>query len=497
MFSEAGTVEPPVEPCAEHVWDQGTVTRAATCQKEGEKTFTCTVCGETKTEQIEKAAHTPGQLTETIVKPATETEAGEKKITIKCAVCGAVISATTAIIPAGNGHQWDEGTVSEEPTCQQTGVIIYLCEDCGEIKKVTLPKLDHDLHHVTNPATCTIEGIEYDVCTMCDTIFNKVVTPKLPHSWDEGVVTKEPAATEEGVRTYTCTVCGEKKEEAIPTTGCEHQWNGGEVTKAATCKEQGEKTYTCALCGETKTESIPLGDHSFGPWKFLKAPNYREGGQSERTCKVCGYVETKDYDKIIPDHVKEDEDTDVSVGYMDDTYDSDIELKVTNVFDGASYNFLNKEKTNFQFEIYDIATLKDGQPVQPSGKVLVKLPIPADYSRDHLVIYYVTNTGILEKMDMWIEGDFACFEAKHFSAYALVDESREVIRLGDVDGDGEISSADARLTLRRSVKLEAYAQGTVAYRACDVDLDGEVSSSDARSILRVSVKLEKEADWKK
>ncbi|MBQ6118767.1 MAG: hypothetical protein IJK98_06010 [Clostridia bacterium] len=66
-----------------------------------------------------------------------------------------------------------------------------------------------------------------------------------------------------------------------------------------------------------------------------------------------------------------------------------------------------------------------------------------------------------------------------------------------MDGDGEISSADARLALRRSVKLEAYAQGTVPYRACDVDLDGEVSSSDARSILRVSVKLEKEADWKK
>ncbi|MBQ6117816.1 MAG: hypothetical protein IJK98_01165, partial [Clostridia bacterium] len=61
----------------------------------------------------------------------------------------------------------------------------------------------------------------------------------------------------------------------------------------------------------------------------------------------------------------------------------------------------------------------------------------------------------------------------------------------------KISSADARLALRRSVKLEDYALGSVACRACDVDLDGEVSSADARSILRVSVKLEKEEDWKK
>ncbi len=207
-------------------------------------------------------------------------------------------------------------------------------------------------------------------------------------------------------------------------------------------------------------------------------------------------METKDYDKVIPDIVKEDKKTTVSVGYMNETYGSDIELKVTNVFDGASFNILSKEKTNFQFEIFDITTIINGEPTQPNGNVLVKLPIPANYSRDHLVIYYVTNTGTVEKMDMWIEGDFACFEAEHFSVYALVDEASNVIRLGDVDGDGAITSADARLALRRSVKLEDYAQWSVAYRSCDVDMDGLVSPSDARSILRVSVKLEKAEDWK-
>ena len=38
---------------------------------------------------------------------------------------------------------------------------------------------------------------------------------KLAHTWDEGKVTTEPTTKAEGVKTYTCTVCGETKTEAI------------------------------------------------------------------------------------------------------------------------------------------------------------------------------------------------------------------------------------------------------------------------------------------
>ncbi|MBQ6067636.1 MAG: chitobiase/beta-hexosaminidase C-terminal domain-containing protein [Clostridia bacterium] len=68
---------------------------------------------------------------------------------------------------------------------------------------------------------------------------------------------------------------------------------------------------------------------------------------------------------------------------------------------------------------------------------------------------------------------------------------------GDVDGDGKISSADARLALRRSVKLEDYPEGSAQYLACDVDFDGKVTSGDARLILRASVGLEDATKWKK
>ncbi len=63
----------------------------------------------------------------------------------------------------------------------------------------------------------------------------------------------------------------------------------------------------------------------------------------------------------------------------------------------------------------------------------------------------------------------------------------EVI-LGDVDNDGEVKAADARLALRASVGLETLSE--VQFYAADVDKDGAVKAADARLILRASVGLE-------
>lgn len=52
--------------------------------------------------------------------------------------------------------------------------------------------------------------------------------PKLhTHTWDAGVVTQKPTATEPGVKTYTCTICNEQKTESIPATGVPDTCPGG------------------------------------------------------------------------------------------------------------------------------------------------------------------------------------------------------------------------------------------------------------------------------
>ena len=62
---------------------------------------------------------------------------------------------------------------------------------------------------------------------------------------------------------------------------------------------------------------------------------------------------------------------------------------------------------------------------------------------------------------------------------------------GDVDGDGKVSSADARLALRMSVKLDPCEEGTAAFIAADANRDNAVTPEDARLILRAAVGLER------
>ncbi len=74
-------------------------------------------------------------------------------------------------------------------------------------------------------------------------------------------------------------------------------------------------------------------------------------------------------------------------------------------------------------------------------------------------------------------------------------ETASAVKLGDVDFDGKITSADARLALRRAVELENYAVGSPEFTACDVDHSGTVTANDARSILRAAVELEDPSQW--
>ncbi len=62
--------------------------------------------------------------------------------------------------------------------------------------------------------------------------------------------------------------------------------------------------------------------------------------------------------------------------------------------------------------------------------------------------------------------------------------------LGDVNLDGTVNAADARLTLRISARLEDYPDvSDVVFMNADVNGDGVITAADARIILRVSAAL--------
>ena len=72
----------------------------------------------------------------------------------------------------------------------------------------------------------------------------------------------------------------------------DHIWNDGEVTTAATCAADGVKTYTCTACGETKTESIPAIAHTVVTDKAVAATFKAAGKTAGTHCSVCGKVIT-------------------------------------------------------------------------------------------------------------------------------------------------------------------------------------------------------------
>lgn len=76
-------------------------------------------------------------------------------------------------------------------------------------------------------------------------------------------------------------------------------------------------------------------------------------------------------------------------------------------------------------------------------------------------------------------------------AFAVEEESSaKVACLGDINGDGKIEPADARLALRYSVHLDNPTQDQLLW--ADMNANGEVEPRDARDILRISVSLDAE-----
>ena len=199
-----------------HTWDNGTVTTEPTETTPGVRTFTCAVCGATRTETIPATGAHDYQFTKNIA--PTCTADGYDLYT--CSGCGATEKRNPK--PA-LGHKWDSGTVTTEPTETTPGVRTYTCTVCGQTKNETIP-----------------------------------ATGAHTHVWDNGTVTIAPTETTPGVRTYTCTVCGATRTETIPATGAHtHVWDNGTVTIAPTETTPGVRTYTRTVCGQTKNEIIP------------------------------------------------------------------------------------------------------------------------------------------------------------------------------------------------------------------------------------------------
>ena len=167
-----------------------------------------------------------------------------------CDVCGEVVS--------------DCADNDNDHNCDVCGTTVSDCADANNDHKCDVCGTTvSDCADANNDHNCDVCGTKLSEC-----------------SWDAGVVSRPETCTEDGIKTYTCTVCGATKTEAIPAKGhtygtweadgdnhkktCAcgdvvteaHDWSEGVVTTPPTATTEGIKTYTCTVCNHTKQEPI-------------------------------------------------------------------------------------------------------------------------------------------------------------------------------------------------------------------------------------------------
>ncbi len=153
-------------------------------------------------------------------------------------------------------------------------------------------------------------------------------------------------------------------------------------------------------------------------------------------------------------------------------FDADMELNVSDVTTNEDYaNYADiADKLGNTNLMYDIALEKDGEAIQPDGKILVSIPLPDDMSEEARV-YCINEDGTATDMDAVFADGYLTFATNHFSVYAVVEKNAII---GDVNGDGTFNMADAALVRRYVANLNV----TIDTSAADVNKDGKIDMVD-------------------
>jgi len=159
-------------------------------------------------------------------------------------------------------HTWDNGTVYRAAYCDQEGLMVYRCTDCGKTREEIIPKTEHDyqFEDSTN-ATCTEPGVIIYKCTVCRNTYEEVWQEALGHDTVEHGA-QQPTCTEVGWDSYvTCTRCDYSTRVEIPALG--HDLSHFDA-KEPNCEEAGWEAYDkCSRCTYSTRVDLPALGHDF------------------------------------------------------------------------------------------------------------------------------------------------------------------------------------------------------------------------------------------
>ena len=243
---------------------------------------------------------------------------------------------------------------------------------------------------------------------------------------------------------------GVKKDTVLSAVFSEAHLFEEKERVAPTCKAEGYIQYICARCGTANTEkTAKLTEHTWSSGEITTPATCKAAGVKTFTCSVCGATKTEAIPKLTAHTWDAGEITKPAT-----CKDAGVKTFTCTVCGATKTEAIPKLTAH---------TWNDGEITKPAT---------------------VTDAG---------EKTFTCTVCGATKTEAIPKLTPETPQytLGDVNGDGKVTAADARLALRRAVGLETYEAGSVKFLACDVDGNGKVTAADARKILRAAVGLEK------
>ncbi len=209
------------------------------------------------------------------------------------------------------------------------------------------------------------------------------------------------------------------------------------ISPPNTCANEGVRMTQCTICGRVKYDSVYKAPCVYGDWTLIIAPTATSKGEIEKKCIYCNTGIGDSfwlYDVYHAENPRIDMQQETLVVGAGTTVGELLE----SVYEGAQVVDLNGKR------LAENVPVGSGMTVEFyfSGNKMAALPVAV---------------------------------------------------IGDVDGDGAITAADARLALRASVELEKLTE--CQEMAANAEREGSVDAGSARKILRASVGLENPDDW--
>ncbi len=257
------------------------------------------------------------------------------------------------------------------------------------------------------------------------------ITMPIPDSWypedtvvysvsDDGTIADMSAIADKATRTISFNT-NKLTTFVLAAKPHVHTWDNGVVTKEPTADGKGiisKTTYTCSVCGKTNVEL-----------KITNNNSVKTDGPSTTADDLTVKVESSD-------------DKSISVAAANSILPANTTMKTQKVESGETYEtakklVTEKIKNHGNYAVFDL-NLMDGNNVelhQLKGKVQVTMDAPIQVAAGNTIKVYRVNGDELVECSSSVSDGRLTFETDHFSTYVFVEQpiAKTSPEMGDVD----------------------------------------------------------------